>query len=579
MTVKSHMLGESLLTVSYYISGVLLPGHFKFLIIFLSSQQSQFGHSSRLKDGKHRCNMAKLEGLPVEILQLISQLLPLRDRASFYRCSKLLQNATAWTLYHKSRKSAHFAMRGICEEEISLAILKQYRRNNTEAGLQEIYPMSDISPRRGEDFFGMSYTFLRYCKISLLASALLQDRLKIFEWLLQYGDEVNPFNNEPSAMSTNQAPLCWHPLFVALAENKQDAAMMLLNQGASPTVGVFGMTALHPAFASGYLPVITHLVTTYGLNINHADDRGDTPLIYALSSPHVSRDVLKSLIILGADVNKSTISHGQHLSPLSIAITNCRWDFALELLDCGADACGKMEVVLGQESSQPTRPLSRACLALRNYPQGTEGQRKLVIKKLLEQDADPNMLINEDNESQTLLVWLIRNKRDWEATCLINNPHLEVNNRYAQSKTALEWALCAEHGRPTIAKLLLEHGAEVPASTIHEFETLVTRIWEAMPRHIYNLLKRYPKLSASYQLLHRHFSRISPYDQDRNVKSFLRACPSPIAHLIRETGQAQLENRRLLELMRQRFEVHRKWPRRVACLRTDWWNANPIRRP
>lgn len=76
MTVKSHMLGESLLTVSYYISGVLLPGHLKFLIIFLSSQRSQFGHSSRLEDGKHRCNMAKLEGLPVEILQLISQLLP-----------------------------------------------------------------------------------------------------------------------------------------------------------------------------------------------------------------------------------------------------------------------------------------------------------------------------------------------------------------------------------------------------------------------------------------------------------------------------------------------------------------------
>ncbi|KAI1839797.1 hypothetical protein JX266_013991 [Neoarthrinium moseri] len=438
-------------------------------------------------------------------------------------------------------------------ETFSMLFLDRCRKSNVSLQIADRREIWNVRPRLSDDVFGISCRLSWSSEITLLASALLQNHTRIFNWLLHHKDEIGIIDIRPSDAVSEQILPHWTALFVALVYRRQKAAMELLDHGASPTAVISGITALHLAAAGGLLEMLERLAQHYGFDINQPDDRGDTPLIYALSSPRVSKKLLSSLIRLGADVDKPTICQGQYLSPLSIAIMVHRWDLVMELLSYGADAGGKMEVMLDQQGRQPTKPLSCACFTPQDYPQGTNGQRKAVIARLLEEGGDPNMLITYNNESQTLLIRLIRMKREWEAAHLMSSPLLNVNGRDRQGMSALDWALCTKHGRPTLAKLLLQHHAQLPLSTTRDIASLMTRVWGAVPCQSYDLLRRNPKFFPSYQVLYKHLSNIAPVDKGRDVEEFLRGCPAPVARRIEQAGQVQLNNNVLLECMKQSF--------------------------
>ncbi|KAI1857241.1 uncharacterized protein JN550_013376 [Neoarthrinium moseri] len=447
-------------------------------------------------------------------------------------------------------------MQCIHGETFSMLFLDRCRKSNVSLQVADIRDIWNVRPQLSDAVFGISCRVSRPSNITLLASALLQNHTRIFNWLLHHQDEIGIIDTRPFDASSEQISPYWPALFVALAYRRQMAAMKLLDHGASPTAVMSGITALHLAAAGGLLEMIKRLVQHYGFDTNQPDDRGHTPFIYALSSPRVSKDLLGGLIRLGADVNKPTICRGQYLSPLSIAIIVHRWDLVMELLNHGADAGGKMEVMLDQQGRQPTKPLSCACFTSQDYPQGTRGQREVVIGRFLEEGGDPNMLITYNNESQPLLIRLTRMKREWEAARLLASPLLKVNERDRQGMSALDWALCTKHGRPTLAKLLLQHHAQLPLSTIREITTLMNRLWRAVPCQLYDLLRRNPKFFPSYQILYKHLSGISPVDKGRYVEEFLRGCPAPVARRIEQAGQALLINKVLLECMKQQCIVY-----------------------
>ncbi|KAI1839771.1 hypothetical protein JX266_014018 [Neoarthrinium moseri] len=357
--------------------------------------------------------------------------------------------------------------------KLSIEFLDRYSKFNGSLDIKDIRPCWDVGPRRSEEHFGRSYKTHSFWRMNLLASDLLQGRTKIFEWLLQHRDDIgtvdliDAIDPQPS---TRRNPPYRPPLFVALACRRENSAIALLKHGASPAAGVSGTSVLHVAAAGGLPRSITRLVQHCGSDINQPDDRGNTPLIYALSSPYGNRDVLRALIGLGVDINKLTTCGDELLGPLSIACINSRWDMVMVLLENGADAKGG-RMMLGHQCRQPALPLYWACIARENYPEGKKTRRQAVIKELLKEGADPNMSITYNHRDQPLVVRLISMKRVWEATCLIEDEHYVIDQRDPHDMTALQWTLSTEHGRPVLAWPLLQRGAKVPAVTSHELAT------------------------------------------------------------------------------------------------------------
>lgn len=76
------------------------------------------------------------------------------------------------------------------------------------------------------------------------------------------------------------------------------------------------------------------LLSQYGIDFNHKDDNGDTPLIHALNQ-NANAKFIKTLIELGSDPN---ITNKQNISPLWIAIqNNTKAEVIQTLLEQGAD--------------------------------------------------------------------------------------------------------------------------------------------------------------------------------------------------------------------------------------------------
>lgn len=72
----------------------------------------------------------------------------------------------------------------------------------------------------------------------------------------------------------------------------------------------------------------------HGIDFNHKDDNGDTPLIHALNK-NPAKEYIKTLLQLGADVN---LPNSQGIPPLWIAIqNNTKADIISSLLEYGAD--------------------------------------------------------------------------------------------------------------------------------------------------------------------------------------------------------------------------------------------------
>jgi ankyrin repeat protein len=125
-------------------------------------------------------------------------------------------------------------------------------------------------------------------------------------------------------------PFSWDPLPTALGHEspgmdeesrrpplitaalKGDAAVLaeLLAAGAdvNSACSQYGDTALTFAALFGYLEVVRMLLKQPGVNMNQADHRGATPLMYAVANDHT--DVVACLLDAGAQVNLADKSDG-----------------------------------------------------------------------------------------------------------------------------------------------------------------------------------------------------------------------------------------------------------------------------
>lgn len=271
--------------------------------------------------------------LPSEIHHIIAGQCKPRDIAALSSTCQQLHQKYNLLLYEQNVKSYHSsALALICqykEQRFLVALLKNAIRAGANLRRTFYKIVTHTLPRQsnwsipGSD----SIAYVHHLTpIHLAASAGHADAVALF---LDNGVDIN----------IAAEPLRWTPLFLALNARRHCAARQLIDRGAALVLGQ-GATALHLAAAANLLDIITYLIKDKGMDPNSRDSNGDTPLVYALTSPHTTEESILHLLALGADPNKMISVSGQRWSPLSISLKCERWDFAEKLLDHRDDVEG-----------------------------------------------------------------------------------------------------------------------------------------------------------------------------------------------------------------------------------------------
>ncbi|MHC4201279.1 MAG: ankyrin repeat domain-containing protein [Planctomycetota bacterium] len=234
---------------------------------------------------------------------------------------------------------------------------------------------------------------------------------------------------------------CGPSLLDAAYFGRTEEAERLLEEGAdvgARTEG--GDTPLHVAADKGHADIVRALLA-HGAEISARDSQGDTPLHAGANRGH--RAVVELLLAKGADPN-ATDSGGW--TPLHNAGSR---EVAGLLLSSGAK--------LKARSADGGTPLLAAALL----------ERKGVVEFLIEAGADPKA---RDNSGWTALHLAALGpppgdgNENVELAKLLIERGLDVNARDIWGGTPLHQAADA---RPEMVKLLLAHGAEIDATSVH----------------------------------------------------------------------------------------------------------------
>jgi len=220
----------------------------------------------------------------------------------------------------------------------------------------------------------------------------------------------------------------------------------------------------------------------------------DTALVYAVASRTSTREIIALLAKLGADVNHMTSFRGLDTSLLGLACALEHWELADELLDREADANG------GTREWQ-IRPLEVACgVWVPEQTTQARQSRRALVTKLLQRGANPNIQRGYNSSGPSLLAWLMGNGSEWEAECLLHCSQINIEQVDGLGMTPIAHALSTHHGRPALAKLLLDKGAQPPDFELEDIRLVAQRVRKDR-RNRKRLLRQHPKIRELCALL------------------------------------------------------------------------------
>ncbi|KAI1357997.1 ankyrin repeat-containing domain protein [Xylaria arbuscula] len=492
--------------------------------------------------------------LPIEIHYMIAALCRPADLAALSISCRHLYAVYNKPLYKNNVKhDQSSALYKICQYRNQDASVKALQKViNVGADLQRTFEV-DIPhtlPRQYSWCIPKTNDIVYRHNLTPLHLAALKGLRDTVALLLQNGVDID----------TPTDHLRWTPLLFALNNKQSLVAKLLIDRGASLALKR-GISAIHVSVASGLLDITEYLVKEKRTNPNIGDRQGDTPLIYAITSPYSTEESISHLFTLGADFNQTTFVRGQYWSPLQIALKCERWELIEQLIDNGVHL----------EQTTPAGMNHPLLLALLAKSPKKQRIRKRVISKLLA-GADPNMEVSGSLRIGSLLSILVRRKLRWETELLLRTGRVDVESKDSSGLTPLSQALSPSSGSSEIAALLLQHGARILQEPATEILRPINHICQTPDaRAVKETLDYNRTLAPLFQLLFNHCSSLSPEGRDAVMTAFLDGCPPWMVAVTRKMNQRRLTNKDVLNEMREQFEFIEERPRKAKAGKMENW--------